>query len=160
MRRLPLIVLFVLGCAREEAPAITHHDEIAQTAQSSVDSLATPAPISTTGEASRNIFAYREPPPVVVVAKKPAVIVQTQAPVSIQNVVQTREPEAPPFAYRCLGTFGSDTHRFAVFTNGEGVVNVAIGDVVGSSQFVLREIGVESVTVAANTFTKRIEIGR
>jgi hypothetical protein len=69
-------------------------------------------------------------------------------------------PEAPPFGYRCIGTFGPDSHRFAVFTSGEDVINASVGDAVGRSEFVLREIGVESVTVVTKTFTRRIEIGR
>ena len=161
MRRL-LLVILALGCAREPVQSTVEQKPIAQPSSTYVESLAPPSSVSTTGEASRNIFAYRETqPPVLVAQKAPAPMrVVTQAPQSVQDVMPAPQPEAPPFGYRCLGTFGSDAHRFAVFTNGEAVVNVAVGEAVGSSQFVLREIGLESVTVAASTFTKRIEIGR
>jgi hypothetical protein len=160
MRRL-LLILLVLGCAREPAPAIARHDAIAQPASSSVDSLASPSPVSSTGEASRNIFAYRERPVVAAVEHRlPPASDDRLKPVLQQSIPIPQPPQAPPFGYRCVGTFGTDAHRFAVFTNGDGVINVSVGDVVGKSEFVLREIGVESVTVATNTFTHRIEIGR
>jgi len=156
--------MLALGCAREPSPVEDGRPrpsgQAGRLSSTGTESIAALTPVSSTGEASRNIFAYREPPPVVVVAKKPEVIVQRQAPTSIQDVMPPREPEAPPFGYRCIGTFGSESRRFAVFTNGDGVINASIGDVVGQSQFVLREIGVESVTVATKTFTRRIEIGR
>jgi len=163
MKRRLLLILLALGCAQNEHVAPPPSATLPRAAEGGGATLVVqPTPISTTGEVSRNIFAYREPPPVVVVAQKPqpAVRVMTEAPKSIQDVMPAPQPEAPQFGYRCIGTFGTNSHRFAVFTNGEGVINAGIGDAIGTSQFVLREIGVESVTVAANTFTRRIEIGR
>jgi len=166
MRRFILVVLLAAGCARESHPVDDSRPRLSGQAGrlsstgTGTESLVQQTTVSTTGEVQRNIFAYREPPPVVVVAKKAPVQVMQQAPLAIQDVMPAPQPQAPPFGYRCIGTFGSDSHRFAVFTNGDGVVNVSVGEVVGHSQFVLREIGVESVTVAANAFTQRIEIGR
>ena len=163
MRRLLFLVL-ALGCSRDPIQTTTPSAAIAPPAAASVESLAAPAAITATGEASRNIFAYREPPVVVrarVEAKheQPQIQVMTTAPVPQPPITTVVEPS---FTYRCIGTFGTETHRFAVFTNADGIVNAGIGEVVGQSEFVLREIGVESVMIEAKAgaFTRRIEIGR
>lgn len=163
MRRLLLIVLLAAGCARD--PVEDRRPRLSQqsvTLSTDTGSLVHPAPITTTGDVSRNIFAYREPPVVNVVAQKIEPKISTQPFQSIAvPQPQPQEPAAPPFPYKCLGTFGTQSQRFAVFSSQDGIVNATIGDVVGQSEFVLREIGVESVMIEtkAGAFTRRVEIG-
>ena len=104
----------------------------------------------------RNLFAFEEKPKVVVVeAPKPV-------PIAIEQRVSVPipTPTEPEFSYRCLGTFGPASQRFAVFAGADEIVNARIGDAIGRSAFVLREIGIEAVTIEQGTFSRRVEIGR
>jgi len=106
----------------------------------------------------RNVFAFVEKrAPVVVRREVPTPILPTPTPAAI---IEQQRPAAPEFTYRCIGTFGPSWRRFAVFTGADEIVNAQIGDAIGRSAFVLREIGIEAVTVESNAMTRRVEIGR
>ena len=163
MMRRSILLLTALAFGCNETP---EHNTVSRAAISPHEpdpaQVITLAAMATTQEASRNIFAFREAPPAAVIVvhhpqpqpqpTSPAVLTHPQTPVQVE----------PEFGYRCLGTFGPTHHRFAVFANADSIINTSIGDVVGRSEFVLREIGIESVLVEAKAgaLTRRIEIGR
>jgi hypothetical protein len=159
-RSILLLIALAFGCT--ETPA---HNTVSRAAISPHEPDPAPvtglAALATTHEASRNIFAFREAPPAVVVEHHPQRQPQPATP-AVVTLPQNPVPVEPEFGYRCLGTFGPTHHRFAVFANTDGIINTSIGDVVGRSEFVLREIGIESVLVEAKAgaLTRRIEIGR
>ena len=105
----------------------------------------------------RNLFQYVEPPlkkssggaavsaVVVVVEQKPA-------------AATAAAPQDPPtfeFPYRDIGSFGPDSDPIAVFVGGD-VVTVRAGD--AFADFVLQNIGLESVVVTRGEIVKRIEL--
>lgn len=70
-------------------------------------------------------------------------------------------PPLPPFPYKYIGTFGSAKNQIATFSlNGE-VTNVRVGDTFGG-QFILRNIGIESVDIGyvGRSEKTRIPIGQ
>lgn len=73
------------------------------------------------------------------------------------KVAEIRQP--PPFPYRCIGRFGPDANPFAVFDGGGAIINVRLGEVI-DGKFVVRAIGVESVTIGVDGFPEqRVSIG-
>jgi hypothetical protein len=113
--------------------------------------------------AHRNLFQYVEPPPkkVVVVKEqtKPVIVVP---PVVIPPKVEIVEVPTPPkFPYRFIGRLGPDANPFAVFDGGGTIVNVRAGDVI-DGKFIVRAIGIESVTIGVDGFAgmdQRLPIG-
>jgi hypothetical protein len=101
----------------------------------------------------RNLFQYVEPPPKkVVVVKEVAKPVIVVPPVVIEKKVVILEiPKPPTFPYRFIGRFGPDSNPFAVFDGGGTIVNVRAGDVI-DGKFVVRAIGIESVTIGFEGF--------
>ena len=55
-------------------------------------------------------------------------------------------PQPPPFQLTFLGSFGPESRRIAVFTDGETIYNALVGDVL-EQKFVVADIGFESVTI-------------
>lgn len=111
----------------------------------------------------RNLFQYVEAPKRVVVEKKkaqPAPAVVIAPPVIVPHTVIPPISEAPRFPYRCIGVFGPDTDPFAVFDTGGAIINVRMGQVI-DGKFIVRAIGVESITIGVDGFTEeqRVEIG-
>jgi len=112
------------------------------------------------GEGSkRNVFAFVEAPPVPVAAT-PVRVAERRADEGVRPssvvVDVVREPE---LGYRCIGTFGPANRRFAVFAAPGEIVNAEIGERIGKTAFVLREIGIETVTVETANVVKRLAIG-
>ena len=101
----------------------------------------------------RNLFQYVEPPPkrVIVKAKPVAAVVITPPVVAKEKVVITKVQEPPEFPYRCIGTFGPAGTPFAVFDGGGAIINVRAGEVI-DGKFVVRAIGIESVTIGIDGF--------
>jgi len=110
----------------------------------------------------RNPFLYVEPPPRPVVVKKVAVttqIVNPPATVIEEKTVIPAIPQPPAFPYRCIGRFGPDANPFAVFDGGGAIINVRAGEVI-DGKFVVRAIGIESVTIGVDGFPEqRVSIG-
>ena len=102
----------------------------------------------------RNLFAFDEKPQ----PQPKAQVVVVEAPRAIETPALT-QPSEPSFDYRCLGTFGPASQRFAVFAGADEIVNARIGDAIGRSAFVLRDIGIKAVTIEQGAFTRRVEIG-
>jgi len=106
----------------------------------------------------RDLFKYVEPPPRPVVAKKQAKTVTVVGP---SVVIKTPDPDVvvvpqpPAFPYRCIGTFGPASNPFAVFDGGGAIINVRIGEVI-DGKFVVRGIGLESVTIGVDGFPDRL----
>ena len=139
----------------ESLPASAAQPEVG-TISASTDVVETSA-----GEPARNLFAFRE----MRTAEKPAVREVTTVVVTPPTVVDSPvpAPSRPAFAYRCIGTFGPAYRRFAAFVDSDGVVSAALGETIGRSAFVLKEIGLESVvveSVSSDAFTYRVEIGQ
>ena len=126
-----------------------------------VEALRFPPTVSSAGS-QRNVFAFNEP--VARVARRVDEGIRPSSPVVVAEVptpVVTTTPPEPELGYRCIGTFGPPTQRFAVFAGAGEIVNVRIGEAVGKTAFILREIGLETITVelpAAN-LVKRLAIG-
>ncbi|HVT45713.1 MAG TPA: thrombospondin type 3 repeat-containing protein [Thermoanaerobaculia bacterium] len=55
-------------------------------------------------------------------------------------------PVPPQFTYRYLGTFGPVDRPIAVFSSGDEIVNVRVGQTF-AGRFILRSIGIESVDI-------------
>lgn len=56
-------------------------------------------------------------------------------------------PPPPPFPYKYLGNFGSSRNPIATFSSGQGeIITVRLGETFGG-QFILRNIGLESVDI-------------
>lgn len=111
----------------------------------------------------RNPFLYVEPPPRPVVHKKIAVPTQTVIPPNsvIEETAVTLPaiPQPPAFPYRCIGRFGPDANPFAVFDGGGAIINVRLGEMIDGT-FVVRAIGIESVTIGVDGFPEqRVSIG-
>lgn len=109
----------------------------------------------------RNPFLYVEPPPRPVVVKKVAVT----KPIVIKPLAEDEEkkiveiPQPPVFPYRCIGRFGPDANPFAVFDGGGAIISVRVGEVIDGT-FVVRAIGLESVTLGVDGFPEqRVSIG-
>lgn len=56
------------------------------------------------------------------------------------------KPVPPPFGYKYIGTFGSQTNPIATFNRDGEIVNVRVGDTI-DGKFILRSIGIESVEI-------------
>jgi len=63
-------------------------------------------------------------------------------------------PQPPAFPYRCIGRFGPDANPFAVFDGGGAIINVRVGDVI-DGKFIVRAIGIESVTIGVDGFPEQ-----
>jgi hypothetical protein len=64
-----------------------------------------------------------------------------------ENPPPPPKPQPPDFGLRYLGSFGPESRRIAVFTDGEEIYNALVGDVI-AGQFVVHDIGYESVAIA------------
>lgn len=110
----------------------------------------------------RNPFLYVEPPPKRVIVKKVAATTQIVNPPAIVVEETPKIPEAPrppAFPYRCIGRFGPDANPFAVFDGGGAIINVRVGEMI-DGKFVVRAIGIESVTIGVAGFPEqRVSIG-
>jgi hypothetical protein len=109
----------------------------------------------------RNPFLYVEPPPKPVVVKKAAEPITVIAlPIVVEEKTKIAEiPQPPAFPYRCIGRFGPDANPFAVFDGGGAIINVRLGEVI-DGKFLVRAIGVESVTIGVDGFPEqRVSIG-
>ena len=105
----------------------------------------------------RDLFKYVEPPPRPVAIKKQA---KTTVVIAPPLVMKTEEPvvvvpQPPAFPYRCIGTFGPAANPFAVFDGGGAIINVRVGEVI-DGKFVVRGIGMESVTIGVDGFPDRL----
>jgi hypothetical protein len=107
----------------------------------------------------RNLFSYREAPPVVVTPIAPPVAI----PVAVATVAppppaEPEEPAIAPFPWRYIGRFGREDNPVAAFVRDGDVKTVRIGDRI-DAQYVLRGIGIESVDVESDDAgTERIEL--
>lgn len=72
------------------------------------------------------------------------------------------EPQPPAFDYKYIGTFGSASRQLATFSGRGEIVTARVGETIGG-QFVLKNIGIESVEIAFVGFppekTQRVPIG-
>ena len=80
----------------------------------------------------------------------------------ILQPVQPARPVPPPIDVVFLGSFGSERHRLAVFSDGNEIFNVPEGDVL-KDKFVVVRIGFESADLGFVGFpeapARRLEIG-
>ncbi len=106
----------------------------------------------------RNIFEFVEKAKPV--RKVAAVRTVTAAPLpqpSAAPAVPAR-PAPPLFPYRCLGRFGPDSDPFAVFEAGGTILNVRRGQTI-DDKFLVKSIGIESITIEVEGQEQRIPIG-
>jgi hypothetical protein len=114
--------------------------------------------------AHRNLFTFNDPIVVRRAAIVPAKLPQQPVVAVVQQATPLDAMPAPPaLPYRCIGRFGPDNAPFVALENGEHeVINARAGDVIGG-QFIIRSIGVESVTIGfagfPSTADQRIAIG-
>jgi hypothetical protein len=108
----------------------------------------------------RNPFSYYVPPPPPrpePVGPTPEELARMEAERQAQLEEQRRlaeeranqpppPPKPPDFQLTYLGSFGPESRRIAVFTDGEEIFNALVGDVL-AGQFEIAEIGFESVTI-------------
>ena len=111
----------------------------------------------TPNDGSRNLFAYVTAPVAPVVVKPepvkavPMVSALPEPPAPVQKVA-----EKPRFTYRYIGRFGPDGNPVAAFVRDGEVVTAQRGDPVG--EFVVRDIGFESVEVAGDAGVVRVAL--
>lgn len=82
---------------------------------------------------------------------------------AVAALAEPPRPQPPPFELTYLGSFGPEGRRIAVFTDGDGeIFNALVGDVI-AEQFVLDDIGYESVAIKYLAFPEeppqRVAIG-
>ena len=65
----------------------------------------------------------------------------------VENPPPPPKPQPPEFRLTYLGSFGPANRRIAVFTDGQEIYNALAGDVL-AGQFVVQDIGYESVAIA------------
>jgi hypothetical protein len=109
----------------------------------------------------RNPFQYVEAPkrPVAVKQQKTVPVPAAVTTPSIVVEAERKIPLMPVFPYRCIGRFGPDANPFAVFDGGGAIINVRAGEVI-DGKFVVRAIGIESVTIVVDGFPEqRVSIG-
>lgn len=109
----------------------------------------------------RNPFLYVEPAPKRVIVKKVDKLVPANPQITVieEKIVIPPIPQPPVFPYRCIGRFGPDANPFAVFDGGGAIINVRVGEVI-DGKFVVRAIGIESVTIGVDGFPEqRVSIG-
>lgn len=108
----------------------------------------------------RNPFAYYVPPPPPRVeppgptpeelARAAAEQARRRELEAQRRAEQANQPPPPPkppdFRLTYLGSFGPESRKIAVFTDGEEIYNALVGDVL-AGQFEVAEIGFESVTI-------------
>lgn len=111
-------------------------------------------------EAGRNPFSYYTPPPPPPpepTGPTPEELAAQRAREAAERAAreeerQEQEPAEPPaptppeFQLTFLGSFGPESRRIAVFTDGETVYNAVVGDVI-EDKFRVADIGFESVTI-------------
>ncbi len=108
----------------------------------------------------RNIFEFVEkarPVQKTVKAVK-AVVAEPRVVTTAQAPITPTKPDPPRFPYRCLGRFGPDADPFAVFEAGGAIINVRRGQTI-DDKFVLKTIGIESITIEIEGQEQRIPIG-
>ena len=106
----------------------------------------------------RNPFTYYQPPPPPpppgptpeeLARRAEAEQLRREAEAQRQAELPPPEPpkpQPPPFQLTYLGSFGPESRRIAVFSDGEEIYNAVIGDVL-DDKFVVADIGYESVTI-------------
>lgn len=57
------------------------------------------------------------------------------------------KPQPPAFNYTLIGTFGSADNQIAVFSSGDEILNIRVGQTFGGGRFILRSIGIESADI-------------
>ena len=109
-------------------------------------------------DGARNLFAYVAAPVVPVAVKRepvkpvPMVSALPEPPAPV-----AKAPEKPRFTYRYIGRFGPDGNPVAAFVRDGEIVTAQRGDPVG--EFVVRDIGFESVEVAGDAGVVRVALG-
>lgn len=110
---------------------------------------------------TRNLFAYREPPPARVAYVPPPVVERVEAAKPVP-VVHAEPAPRLRFVARYIGRFGPDRNPIAAFTRDGRVLTVRVGERI-DEHFVLRRIGIESVEVEArdggDVITERVPLG-
>ena len=78
------------------------------------------------------------------------------------DAARNAPPQPPDFQLTYLGCFGPKDRKIAVFTNGDDIYNVLVGDVL-EDQFIVSHIGYESVDIKYVDFpdlpAKRLPVG-
>jgi hypothetical protein len=109
-------------------------------------------------DGTRNLFAYVTAPVAPVAVKSepaqpvPVVSAPPEPPAPVRKAV-----EKPRFTYRYIGRFGPDENPVAAFVRDGEIVTAQRGDRVG--EFVLREVGLESVEVVGDAGVVRVALG-
>lgn len=128
-------------------------------------------------EPGRNPFQYYQPPPPKPVGPTPeelarraeeerrrqaALREQQQQHAEAQPPPPPPKPQPPSFQLTYLGSFGPESRRIAVFTDGDEIYNALIGDVI-EDKFIISDIGFESVSITYVGFpdepAKRVAVG-
>ncbi len=114
------------------------------------------------GHGERNLFAFREKAPAIVVPphhEAPPAIAVVKSP-DEGNFM--KEKEKPRFPYRCIGRFGPEDAQLAAFVV-DGEVKLARAGEVLAEKYLVRGIGIESVEVgllSAPDVSWRLEFGK
>jgi len=113
------------------------------------------------GSFDRDLFRYLDPPARRVETPPVAVAFAAPQPVVVEppHVEVAPQPRIPTFPYRYIGRFGPDSAPFAVFRGDEAVINARVGQVIDGT-FVVRAIGMESVSLALASDAARAEVVR
>lgn len=113
----------------------------------------------------RNPFRFYQPPRKRTPPPPPPPRPVERAPVQTAQAAppEPQGPTPPPIELGYLGSFGPATRPIAVFTDGEEIYNVRLGDVI-DGKFRVVNIGYESVDLAFVDFpevpAERLPIGR
>ena len=122
----------------------------------------------------RDPFRYYQPPPpqppgptpeelaAAAAARQRAEAARAAAAADAAEAARNAPPQPPEFKLTYLGCFGPKDRKIAVFTNGDDIYNVLVGDVL-QDHFIVSNIGYESVDVKFVDFpdlpAKRLPVG-
>jgi len=122
----------------------------------------------------RDPFRYYQPPPpepagptpeqlaAMAAARQRAEAERASAAAAAAEAARNAPPEPPDFQLTYLGCFGPRDKKIAVFTNGDDIYNVLVGDVL-EDQFIVSHIGYESVDIKYVDFpdlpARRLPVG-
>ena len=148
----------------------------AASGQVQVVELRTDRLVHAAGEYSpgRDPFRYYQPPPPQPAGPTPEQLAaqreareradaqRAAAAAAAAVAAQNAPPQPPDFQLTYLGCFGPKDRKIAVFTNGDDIYNVLVGDVL-ENQFIVSHIGYESVDIKYVDFpdlpAKRLPVG-
>jgi hypothetical protein len=159
----PLLLSF--ACSQDIASPSSRPVRLQHVAASVVPGFELVDPLTLPGNAhpDRNVFVYREKPAVAAATahhEQPPIVTPVIALQSKGD--DAKQPEKPPFPYRCIGRFGPEGAQLVAFIIG-GEVKLARAGEVLEDKYLVRGVGIESVEVgllSAPDVSWRLEFGK